>query len=88
MAALPKAPSRYNPYKNIELAKFRRDLVLKNLYENNYINKVEYEKLINKKIILKKRKKILLQKTQVITLKILEKMLSINLVLIKFISKD
>ena len=31
LAALPKAPSRYNPYKNIELAKFRRDLVLKNL---------------------------------------------------------
>jgi len=29
LAALPKAPSRYNPYKNIELAKFRRDLVLK-----------------------------------------------------------
>jgi penicillin-binding protein 1A len=38
LAALPKAPSRYNPYKNIELAKFRRDLVLKNLLENNYIN--------------------------------------------------
>ena len=31
LAALPKAPSRYNPYKNIELAKFRRDLVLNNL---------------------------------------------------------
>ncbi|MDB4157452.1 PBP1A family penicillin-binding protein [Candidatus Pelagibacter sp.] len=57
LAALPKAPSRYNPYKNIELAKFRRDLVLKNLYENNYINKVEYQKFTNKKIILKKRKK-------------------------------
>jgi len=57
LAALPKAPSRYNPYKNIKLAKFRRDLVLKNLFENNYINKIEYEKFINKKIILKKRKK-------------------------------
>ena len=57
LAALPKAPSRYNPYKNIELAKFRRDLVLQNLYENNYINKTEYNKFINKKIILKKRKK-------------------------------
>ena len=32
LAALPKAPSKYNPYKNIELAKFRRDLVLKNIY--------------------------------------------------------
>ena len=57
LAALPKAPSRYNPYKNIELATFRRNLVLKNLFENNYINKIKYEKFINKKIILKKRKK-------------------------------
>ena len=57
LAALPKAPSRYNPYKDIVLAKFRRDLVLKNLYENNYINKTEYEKFINKNIILRKRKK-------------------------------
>ena len=57
LAALPKAPSRYNPYKDIILAKFRRDLVLKNLYENKYIKKIEYEKLINKKIKLKKRKK-------------------------------
>jgi penicillin-binding protein 1A len=57
LAALPKAPSRYNPYKNIELAKFRRNLVLKNLLENDYINKTEYEKFFNKKIILKKRKK-------------------------------
>jgi penicillin-binding protein 1A len=57
LAALPKAPSRYNPYNNIELAKFRRDLVLQNLFQNNYINKVEYEKFLNKKIILKKRKK-------------------------------
>ena len=57
LAALPKAPSRYNPYKNIELAKFRRDLVLKNLYENNYIDKIRYEEFVNKEIILKKRKK-------------------------------
>jgi penicillin-binding protein 1A len=57
LAALPKAPSRYNPYKDIVLAKFRRDLVLKNLYENNYINKTQYEKFINKEILLKKRKK-------------------------------
>jgi len=57
LAALPKAPSRYNPYKDEVLAKFRRDLVLKNLYENNYINKIEYKKFINNKIKLKKRKK-------------------------------
>jgi penicillin-binding protein 1A len=57
LAALPKAPSRYNPYKDIKLAKFRRDLVLENLYENNYINEIEYQELLNKAIILKKRKK-------------------------------
>ena len=57
LAALPKAPSRYNPYRDIKLAKFRRDLVLKNLYENNYITNDQYEKFIDKKIILKKRKK-------------------------------
>jgi len=63
LAALPKAPSRYNPYQNIELAKFRRDLVLLNLFENNHINKKNYEKFINNEILLKKRKKILLEDT-------------------------
>jgi penicillin-binding protein 1A len=61
LAALPKAPSRYNPYKNIELAKFRRNLVLKNLFENNYISKKNYNKFIKNKIILKKRKKFFLE---------------------------
>ena len=57
LAALPKAPSRYNPYKNIKLAKFRRDLVLKNLLENGYINEKDYKEFIDNKISLKKRKK-------------------------------
>ena len=56
LAALPKAPSRYNPYKNIELAQFRRNLVLKNLLENSYIDKKDYHKFIKNEIILKKRK--------------------------------
>ena len=38
LAALPKAPSKYNPYKYPEVAKFRRDLVLENLRENNFIS--------------------------------------------------
>ena len=38
LAALPKAPSRYNPFKNIKLAKIRRNLVINNLYENSYID--------------------------------------------------
>jgi membrane carboxypeptidase/penicillin-binding protein len=46
LAALPKAPSRYNPYKNNELAKFRRNLVINNLFENNYINKKKQEETV------------------------------------------
>ena len=56
LAALPRAPSKYNPYKSIERAKLRRNFVLKNLYENSYINKTEYENLIKKKVKTKKRK--------------------------------
>ncbi len=61
LAALPKAPSRYNPYKNEKLAKFRRDLVLKNLLDNDYIDKKKYEDLKNLKIQLKKREKVFLE---------------------------
>ena len=56
LAALPKAPSKYNPYKYPEIAKFRRNLVLANLEENNFISKKEYQILKDKKINLKKRK--------------------------------
>ena len=64
LAALPKAPSRYNPYRDIEVAKFRRNLVLKNLLDNNYITSEWYEKLKNKEIILSKNKKIYLEDAQ------------------------
>ena len=50
LAALPKAPSKYDPYKDINIAKIRRNFVLKNLFENSYISKDEYNILINKKI--------------------------------------
>ena len=64
LAALPKAPSKYNPYKNLELAKFRRDLVLKNLYENNFLDQNNYSKLRDQPIQLKKKKKIFLENAQ------------------------
>ncbi len=64
LAALPKAPSRYNPYRDIELAKFRRNLVLKNLLDNKYINNRLYQKLQNEKISLNKKKKVFLEDTQ------------------------
>ncbi len=64
LAALPKAPSRYNPYRDINVAKFRRNLVLKNLLENNYLTLEWYEKLTKEEIILKKNKKIYLEDAQ------------------------
>ena len=64
LAALPKAPSRYNPYRNKDLAKFRRDLVLKNLYENNFIDQEKYLELKDQPIELKKVKKVFLENSQ------------------------
>ena len=56
LAALPKAPSKYNPYKYPEIAKFRRNLVLQNLADNRFISNKELEILKNSKLNLKKRK--------------------------------
>jgi penicillin-binding protein 1A len=56
LAALPKAPSKYNPYKFPKVAEFRRNLVLQNLEENNFITKKELNEFKNIKLKLKKRK--------------------------------
>ena len=64
LAALPKAPSKYNPYNNNELAKFRRDLVLKNLSQNGFLSLEEYNEYKNQNIKLKKKKKIYLEDAQ------------------------
>ncbi len=64
LAALPKAPSRYNPYRDLKVAKFRRNLVLNNLLENNYLTLEWYKKLKNEDIKLKKNKTIFLEDAQ------------------------
>ena len=64
LAALPKAPSKYNPYNNIDLAKFRRDLVLKNLNQNGFLTFEKYNEYKNQNINLKKKKKIYLEDAQ------------------------
>jgi len=56
LAALPKAPSRYNPAKFPNEAKFRRDLVLNNLFENSYINEQQLKSFKISTIQIKKRK--------------------------------
>ena len=64
LAALPKAPSKYNPYKSPDLAKKRRNLVLKNLRENGYISNKEFKNFSNKKIVLKNRKVFLIEEAK------------------------
>ena len=56
LAALPKAPSKYNPYRYPDLAKFRRNLVIKNLADNGFISKKELKAFTELKLNLKKRK--------------------------------
>ena len=56
LAALPKAPSKYNPHRYPEVAKFRRNLVLQNLEENNFISKQKLDEFQNLQLNLKKRK--------------------------------
>ena len=56
LAALPKAPSKYNPYKYPVIAEFRRNLVLENLEENNFISKKELNEFKKSNLKLKKRK--------------------------------
>ena len=56
LAALPKAPSKYNPYRYPKVAEFRRNLVLQNLEENNFITKLQLKNFRKSKLNLKKRK--------------------------------
>lgn len=47
LAALPKAPSMYSPFKNPLKAKERRATVLRLMLEHNFINRPQYEKAEN-----------------------------------------
>ncbi|MFD0980836.1 penicillin-binding protein 1A [Tropicimonas aquimaris] len=43
LAALPKAPSNYHPVTQKEEATIRRDFVLREMFENGYLDRVTYE---------------------------------------------
>ena len=55
LASLPKAPSKYNPYRNFNTVKGRKDWVLKRMQDNGFISREELKKSLNYKIKLKKR---------------------------------
>ena len=56
LAALPKAPSKYNPYKYPKVSKFRRNLVLENLEQNNFISKKKLNELKASELKLKRKR--------------------------------
>ena len=62
LAALPKAPSKYNPFTNANKALERRNWVLKRLFSEGFIDLSQYEEAINKELILKKKNKIFSRK--------------------------
>ncbi len=57
LAALPKAPSRYNPKKNYKKSFDRRNWVLKRMYINKHITEEEYKTSIKKNIEIATNKK-------------------------------
>ncbi len=56
LAGLPKAPSRYSPYANPELAKQRQEFILKRMLEEGFITLDEAEKALNEPLKLKPKR--------------------------------
>ncbi len=54
LAGLPKAPSKFSPVKNPEMAKRRQLYVLKMLKENHWITEKEYQKAITEPLIIRR----------------------------------
>ncbi len=55
LAALPKAPSTYNPYRNPIKAMKRRNWVINRLFKEDFINREEFEIATNKEIDLREK---------------------------------
>ncbi len=56
LAALPKAPSRYDPYKHPDLALKRRNLVIQRMLEDGYIDLDTANRCMERPIVLKSYK--------------------------------
>lgn len=52
LAGLPQAPSRYNPYQNLDLAKQRQRYVLDQMYSLNWITREQYEEALAEEVVL------------------------------------
>ena len=56
IAGLPKAPSRYSPYRNPELARKRQEVVITRMLEEEYIKRETAEEALNEFLKLRPRK--------------------------------
>lgn len=56
LCAIPNNPTYYNPRKNLKHAISRRNIILREMYEQNYITKKEYLHAVNSSITLAKVK--------------------------------
>ncbi|WP_297889553.1 PBP1A family penicillin-binding protein [Sulfurihydrogenibium sp.] len=52
LAGLPKAPSKYNPYVNPDLAEKRKQIVLQRMLEEGYISNDDYQRCVERPIKL------------------------------------
>jgi len=52
LAGLPQAPSVYSPFNDVDLAKERRNQVLKRMFKMRFITKDEYQKALDERIRL------------------------------------
>ena len=87
LAALPKAPSKYDPFKYPKVAEFRKNLVLQNLEDNNYISKKQLKNLKKTKIKLKRRKIEIVNEANSYTEEV-RRSIKKNMVLKNFIQRD
>lgn len=56
LCAIPNSPSRFDPYEHPEATLERRDKILKNMYEEGYISKDQYDRSVAEEIKVVPRK--------------------------------
>ncbi|MGP4038937.1 transglycosylase domain-containing protein [Gracilibacillus sp. D59] len=58
LAGIPKGPSHYSPFHDLDKAKDRQEFILTNLYEKNVIDKETYETALNEELAFSEKRTI------------------------------
>ncbi|MEJ2717198.1 MAG: PBP1A family penicillin-binding protein [Deltaproteobacteria bacterium] len=54
IAGLVAGPARYNPFKSVELAQMRKNIVLENMLRAGFIDRATYDKAMRQKLVFRK----------------------------------